>query len=80
MKMFAGQRSSFYLQGGAVVAAEALVLERDVDALLGPEVHSGTGAALLQVEHVLLQPSRSFGEHLEVGPLLGAGDDTGGKD
>lgn len=63
-----------------MVAAEALVLQWDVDALLGPEVNPGTGAALFQVEHVLLQPSRSFGEHLEVGPLLGAGDDTRRKD
>lgn len=63
-----------------MVAAEALVLQRDVDALLGPEVNSGPRAALLQVEHVLLQPSRTFGERLEVGPLLGAGDDSGGKD
>lgn len=62
-----------------MVAAEALVLERDVDALLRPQINPGTGAALLRVEHVLLQPSGSFGEQLEVGPLLGAGDYTGGK-
>lgn len=63
-----------------MVAAEALVLQWDVDALLGPEVNSGTRAALLSVEHVLLQPSGSFGELLEVGPLLSAGDDTGRRD
>lgn len=51
-----------------------------MDALLGPEVNSGTRAALLSVEHVLLQPSGSFGELLEVGPLLSAGDDTGRRD
>lgn len=63
-----------------MVAEEALVLQGDVDALLGPQVHPGTRGSVLQVEHVLLQRGGRLGQSFEVSPLLGAGDDTGWKD
>lgn len=62
-----------------MVTKEALVLEWNQDALLGSEVDLGAWCTVLHVEHVLLQPSRSFGEFFEVTTFLGAGDDTGRK-
>jgi len=61
-----------------VVAEETLVLQGDVDALLGPEVDPRTRGTFLQVEHVLLQRGCGSAERLEVSPLLCVRDGTGG--
>lgn len=71
--------SALYLKRRGVVTQEALVLQGDVDALFGPKVNPWTWGALLHVEHVLLQWSRSFGECFEVLPLICVGDDAGQK-
>lgn len=63
-----------------MVTEEALVLQWNQDALFGSEVHLGAWCAVLHVEHVLLQPSRSLGEFFEVTAFVGARDDTGRKD
>lgn len=59
-----------------MVTEEALVLQWNQDALLGSEVNLGAWCAVLYVEHVLLQPSRSFAEFFEVTTFVGARDDT----
>lgn len=62
-----------------MVTEEALVLQWNQDALLGSEVNLGARCTVLHVEHVLLQPGRSFGEFFEVTTFVGARDDTGWK-
>lgn len=68
-----------YLEGQGVVTEKALVLQWNQDALLGSEVNLGAWCTVLHVEHVLLQPCRSFGEFFEVTTFVGACDDTGWK-
>lgn len=69
-----------YLEGQGVVTEEALVLQRNQDALLGSQINPGARCTILRVEHVLLQPGGSFGQFFEVTPLVGAGDDAGRED
>lgn len=73
-------RVCVYLNSGSVVTQEALVLQRDMDALLGPEVDSGTRGPHVQVEHVLLQRGGRLRERFEVSPLLSARYDTTHRD
>lgn len=63
-----------------MVAEEALVLQRNQDALLGSEINLGAWCTILHMEHVLLQPGRGFGKFFEVTPLVCAGDDAGRED